>query len=632
MPFIDAGRDEFILPLLQGFVGQRTVSIAKTEDDQPDSIQDAAGDTMIASTENSSTASEATSSLKTSTHDLLLTLVSRRSVKRAGLRYLRRGIDDDGDVANAVETEQVLSSATWDVPDKAFSLSQTRGSIPIHFTQSPYSFKPTSVIQGSEGTNQTALNKHFVSLSSRYGKIQAVSLVDKHGPENSIGQLYEEHVKKLNENNGVDGKTIGFEWFDFHKECKGMKFENVSILLSAIESQLQEFGWIVQQDRSTIQQQSGIIRTNCMDCLDRTNVVQSAIAGWALEHQLSDRGIKIDLKTDPKTQWFNSLWADNGDAISRQYAGTAALKGDFTRNRKRNWTGALSDFTLTLTRFYNNIFGDYFLQTCIDYFLGNASPDVFDQFETDMMAKDHALDLDRIRQGAIETCTKIVLDDPDEDLIDGWALSCPSQANTIRTLPFEECVVLLTNAAFYFCRFDWTTEKVASFEKVILSDIVEIWRGAYITSAFGNNLDESTHTGFALRYKPAQQNFMVRRNTRTFQSNEIALDEETSKGESDQQKASEKDQTRLLAFKALPVKSSKTEQGKTAESMNEFDFVKQICDKIHKTMQPAFQKEPPDSDQAPEVEERAVISAADAKKNTGYAESIGYSLKKLVWS
>jgi len=37
------------------------------------------------------------------------------------------------------------------------------------------------------------------------------------------------------------------------------------------------------------------------------------------------------------------LWANNADAISRLYAGTPALKGDFTRTGKRTKRGALDD-------------------------------------------------------------------------------------------------------------------------------------------------------------------------------------------------------------------------------------------------------------------------------------------------
>jgi hypothetical protein len=41
-------------------------------------------------------------------YKLQLTLISRRSTKRAGVRYLRRGVDLDGNVANFVETEMTI--------------------------------------------------------------------------------------------------------------------------------------------------------------------------------------------------------------------------------------------------------------------------------------------------------------------------------------------------------------------------------------------------------------------------------------------------------------------------------------------------------------------------------------------
>lgn len=36
-------------------------------------------------------------------------MISRRSIERAGVRYLRRGVDVDGNVANFVETEVILT-------------------------------------------------------------------------------------------------------------------------------------------------------------------------------------------------------------------------------------------------------------------------------------------------------------------------------------------------------------------------------------------------------------------------------------------------------------------------------------------------------------------------------------------
>ena len=271
------------------------------------------------------------------------------------LQNFRRGVDEDGNTANTVETEQVLSRASWSPVHKIYSFTQIRGSIPLFFSQSPYSFKPIPVFQHSPETNHKAFRRHFTNLANRYGNVQIALLVDKKGGEAEIGRKYEEHTKELNAGDGIAGRKLGFEWFDFHAVCRGMKFENVSILMDTLGGRLDEFGETTELNSIIEKMQSGILRTNCMDCLDRTNVVQSATGQRALEKQLKAEGIKVDLLTDTSTQWFNTLWADNGDAISRQYSSTAALKGDFTRTRRRNYRGAINDLGLTLSRYYNNI-------------------------------------------------------------------------------------------------------------------------------------------------------------------------------------------------------------------------------------------------------------------------------------
>jgi hypothetical protein len=72
-----------------------------------------------------------------------------------------------------------------------------------------------------------------------------------------------------------------------------------------------------------------------------------------LDQQLKEEGFDLGAQADQVMSWFNILWADNGDAISKQYASTAAMKGDYTRTKKRNYRGALMDAGLGLTRFYN---------------------------------------------------------------------------------------------------------------------------------------------------------------------------------------------------------------------------------------------------------------------------------------
>jgi hypothetical protein len=548
-------------------------------------------------------------------------------VKRSGLRYLRRGIDDEGNCANAVETEQILSSPDWASSRRIRSFVQIRCSIPLYFSQSPYSFKPAPIIHQSAAKNDNAMKKHFHDLKSRYGGVQIAALVDKHGTETNIGQAYEEAVRNLQESNQLDG--VQFEWFDFHAECRGMKFENVSRLVDKLEPTLEGYGQTTVSSTGIETSQSGVIRTNCMDCLDRTNVAQSAFGQYMLQKDLAKEGFTIDLLHDETTTWFNTLWADNGDAISRQYASTAALKGDFTRTRRRNYRGALNDFSLTLTRYYNNMVNDYFSQAVIDVLLGNVSWKVFEDFENNMMSADPGINIGQIREAAIENCRKQVIQNADEDLIHGWTMLTPAHENTLRTIPFEEAVVLLTDAALYCCKFDWTTEKLRSFEKINLRSISKIRYGTYITSTFGERqMKEEYNAGLVVVYQPSKDS-IIRTNTRSLQNYvEPASDDSQARidggtGILSWLSPSSPPSSRTVAMKVIDATETRTEPP--------LAMAGRIAEEIRRAITgPQEISEQPGGNEL--VEQDDIISLADAKKRTGYLEQLGYSIKKLVWS
>lgn len=63
-------------------------------------------------------------------HSVTFGLISRRAVGRIGTRHFSRGIDDDGNVSNFVETEQFVVT-----PEYLGALVQVRGSIPIYWRQ-----------------------------------------------------------------------------------------------------------------------------------------------------------------------------------------------------------------------------------------------------------------------------------------------------------------------------------------------------------------------------------------------------------------------------------------------------------------------------------------------------------------
>lgn len=568
----------------------------------------------------------------------LLTIISRRSIDRAGLRYTRRGIDDNGNVANFCETEQIFSSPTWDATIQPRAFLQIRGSIPLYFSQSPYSFKPLPITHHSQAVNEKAFTEHFRKLSRRYNRIQVTSLVDKHGSEAKIGDEFQLYAERLRNSSDFFRSSLVFDWFDFHGECRGMKFENVSRLVEKMASTLSAFGENVislsgDNNITLVSSQNGCFRVNCMDCLDRTNVVQSAFGQYMLERALQSEGFEIDFHLDTSTQWFNNLWADNGDALSRQYASTAALKGDFTRTRKRNYRGMMNDFGLTLSRYYSNTVNDYFSQTVIDFLLGNATEATLDDFEANMMNGDPGISINKIRQNAIQTCEKLVVQDPEEELKNGWIMLSPSQPNTLRALPLEEVVILLTGTALYSCRFDWSTEKLASFERIDLRSIVKLVWGTYITSTLTEKQrDEEGNIGLVISYR-AGKDTITRVNTRSLQSeveppsqnNSVSLPRRTS-GVPWLSGRDSSPPTQMMALKATAVGKSQAFN----EPSNAVSDVQSVCEEIQRVKLGDSVQTLDAKDSL--IEHAAIISLTEAEQRTGYLEKLGYQIKRFVWA
>lgn len=67
---------------------------------------------------------------------------------------------------------------------------------------------------------------------------------------------------------------------------------------------------------------------------------------------------------------FKGVWGNNADAISFFYAGTGALKTDFTRTGKRTKQGALMDGYNSCIRYVMNNFMDGYRQDVVDLLLG----------------------------------------------------------------------------------------------------------------------------------------------------------------------------------------------------------------------------------------------------------------------
>lgn len=74
-------------------------------------------------------------------------------------------------------------------------------------------------------------------------------------------------------------------------KSRGMRFENVSALIEALAPEAVKMGFHWRDAKGAICNQNAVFRVNCMDCLDRTNVVQTAIGRAVLESQLVKIGL-----------------------------------------------------------------------------------------------------------------------------------------------------------------------------------------------------------------------------------------------------------------------------------------------------------------------------------------------------
>ncbi|CAG8565007.1 21596_t:CDS:10 [Rhizophagus irregularis] len=525
-------------------------------------------------------------------HDFDFILISRRSRERAGLRYQRRGINEDGAVANFVETEQILSIEIEGI-NHDVSFLQIRGSIPLFWSQSPYGLKPKPVLERSVNENALAFKKHFDNLIELYGHISCINLTELTNREAIVGSAYREAVERLG-----DEKNIEYIGFDFHQQCKGMKYENILKLVEMLKTNFNKMSYYWQANKVTGEkevhcQQTGIFRTD--KCCTEVLNLQMLRLGIS-EH--IDGGIS---HYEHFENIFNDVWANNGDSISREYAGTSALKGDFTRTGS-NLQGVVNDASNSLARMFQNTFKDFFRQATIDYVLGNRSIEVFQELQQKFEASQPG-DSERwakVRATAIEISSSIVIID-NEEKINGWTFLSPTEPNTLRGKSYEEKVLLLTKKALYVCTFHYRLEKVMQFKRIGLGEITSVEKGEYILSTlYPSCVSVKDNYGFIVYYRASGESSRV---NSAFRSNLVGEATKFDGGGGSEEKNNEQ-------------KEQKSSQQIVDEVVEE---IVKACWDIGNAEDVGF------------VVERPIISLEEANKNTGIMTKVGFKVKQALW-
>ncbi|CAM8909670.1 unnamed protein product [Rhodiola kirilowii] len=366
--------------------------------------------------------------------NFMFTLIARRSRHYAGTRYLKRGVNEKGRVANDVETEQIVyEDVSNGCPVQISSVVQNRGSIPLFWSQetSKLKVKP-DIILWRKDLNYEATKLHFENLVRRYGNpiiiLNLIKTREKKPRESILRAEFANAIEFINKDLSKENRLRFLHW-DLNKYSR-TKGTSVLVLLSRVASyalnltgifhcQMVKTSWadtslngcdtekkdegILSRGNSEIEEvnsspngddnirvvatgnywkpqcfQNGILRTNCIDCLDRTNVAQYAYGLVALGQQLHTLGLvdiaSVDLDAtlaDDLMKVFETM----GDTLALQYGGSAAHNKIFSE-RRGQWKAATQsqEFFRTLQRYYSNTYMDAEKQDAINVFLGHFQP------------------------------------------------------------------------------------------------------------------------------------------------------------------------------------------------------------------------------------------------------------------
>ncbi|KAH0565689.1 hypothetical protein GP486_000908 [Trichoglossum hirsutum] len=225
---------------------------------------------------------------------------------------------------------------------------------------------------------------HFDNLFERYGApIYVLNLVkarERTPRESKLLKEYTNAISYLNQFLPREKRIIYKAW-DMSRASKRLvsppRDQDVIATLEAIaEDVVSATGFFHNGDGQTgpVTVQNGVARTNCIDCLDRTNAAQFVIGKRALGYQLHALGVisekSVEYDTDA-VNLFTHMYHDHGDTIAVQYGGSHLVNTMETYRKINQWTSHSRDMVESFKRYYNNSFLDGQRQEAYNLFLGN---------------------------------------------------------------------------------------------------------------------------------------------------------------------------------------------------------------------------------------------------------------------
>ena len=216
-------------------------------------------------------------------------------------------------------------------------------------------------------------DKHITDMVDDYKKVFVLNLLstEKYDEE----KLSDRAINLIKRRTQTD--TIGHLSYDFHKYTANDNFDTpIFELMEWLKKNVyKEHGFFSTSasDPTQVNVQKGIIRTNCLDCLDRTNIVQAEICCALIRHfldHLKQAELSLGSKISPHSGFggpqeyayisdaVRQMWNQNGDKLSNQYAGTNSNLSGVIEHGRQGIAGKLGQMFTGVQRYIVNNWND----------------------------------------------------------------------------------------------------------------------------------------------------------------------------------------------------------------------------------------------------------------------------------
>lgn len=281
--------------------------------------------------------------LENQTKDSLLTLVSRIGTERSGKLFGPSGLDEEGNVANYVESELIFYNENYTV---AYTI--VRGNAPLYFeidSQQSSSLLKRLVLTRPFDATQQAFSRHFETLLKTFGEIHIVNGVlsalqvsDIEGPkpkkskgiEHDMFRAYYDHYVQLTQEIGQRDllRMSNFTFSLLNLEKSQVVFTKILLVLEDLIYRFAAF-CVDNANNTQLNKQSGVFRVCSFDAMDKCNQIERIILQQVLLCALNDAYLYLITSKEVEYGTFFSLanedlwsklallWENNGKALNR---------------------------------------------------------------------------------------------------------------------------------------------------------------------------------------------------------------------------------------------------------------------------------------------------------------------------